>query len=135
MLCKYKNMKETNKILDPRIKLQALWITVMVLMIFADIFTIMVELVYKNTLGDMPGEVRMVMAFAAVATLISTSMIYLSRVLPRKSNRIVNIVAGILTVIYIVGGGSVTPHYLIAGGAELVALTAIIVQSWRWTSV
>ncbi len=62
-------------------------------------------------------------------------MIYLSRVLPRKSNRIVNIVAGILTVIYIVGGGSVTPHYLIAGGAELVALTAIIVQSWRWTSV
>ncbi len=42
----------------------------MVLMIFADIFTIMVELVYKNTLGDMPGEVRMVMAFAAVATLI-----------------------------------------------------------------
>ncbi len=124
---------KTDNVLDPRVKLQALWIVVMVLMIFADIFTIMVELVYKNTLGDMPGEVRMVMALAAVVTLIPASMIYLSRVLPRKPNRIVNIVAAILTILYVVGGASTTPHYIIVAAAEVVALGMIIVQSWKWT--
>ncbi len=123
---------KTDNVLDPRVKLQALWIVVMVLMIFADIFTIMVELVYKNTLGDMPGEVRMVMALAAVVTLIPASMIYLSRVLPRKPNRIVNIVAAILTILYVVGCASTTPHYIIVAAAEVVALGMIVVQSWRW---
>jgi hypothetical protein len=51
--------------IDVRVKLSTLWIVVMINMIFADIFTIMVELVNKNTLGEMPGDVKMVMAVAA----------------------------------------------------------------------
>jgi hypothetical protein len=37
-------------------------------MIFADIFTIMVELVYKNTMEGLPAEVKLVMAIAAIIT-------------------------------------------------------------------
>lgn len=125
---------KTNDAIDIRVRLQALWIMVMILMVFADIFTIMVELVYRNTLDGMPGEVRMVMAMAAVITLIPVSMIYLSRVLLRKPNRVLNIVAAILTILYVVGGGSPTPHYIVVGAAETAALIVIIIKSWKWSS-
>jgi hypothetical protein len=45
-------MKTENSI-DVRVKLSTLWVVVMLNMIFADIFSIMIELVNKNTLNDM----------------------------------------------------------------------------------
>jgi hypothetical protein len=114
-------------------KLSTLWIMVMINMIFADIFTIMVELVHKNTLSELPGEVKTVMAIAAIVTNIPILMIYLSRTLPYKLNRILNIIAGIFTIIYVVGGGMLTPHYIIIASIEVILLLMIIVKSWKWT--
>jgi hypothetical protein len=124
-------MSSRNKI-DTRVKLSTLWIVVMMNMIFADIFSIMVELVNKNTLDGMPGEVKTVMAIAAVITNIPILMIYLSRVLPHKSNRWTNIIAAVFTIIYVVGGASSFPHYYIIAGIEVIILMAIIIKSWRW---
>jgi hypothetical protein len=115
-------------------KLSTLWIMVMINMIFADIFTIMVELVHKNTLSELPGEVKTVMAIAAIVTNIPILMIYLSRTLPYKLNRILNIIAGIFTIIYVVGGGMLTPHYIIIASIEVILLLIIIVKSWKWTA-
>ncbi|MDR3141917.1 MAG: DUF6326 family protein [Tannerellaceae bacterium] len=114
-------------------KLSTLWIVVMINMIFADIFTIMVELVHKNTLGERPGDVKMTMAIAAIVTNIPVLMIYFSRTLPYKLNRILNIIAGIFTIIYVVGGGMLTPHYIIIASIEVILLLMIIVKSWKWT--
>jgi hypothetical protein len=116
-------------------KLSALWIVVMINMIFADIFTIMVELVHKNTLSELPGEVKTVMAIAAIVTNIPILMIYLSRTLPHKLNRRLNIIAGIFTIIYVVGGGMLTPHYIIIASIEVILLLMIIVKSWKWTAI
>ncbi|MDR1114566.1 MAG: DUF6326 family protein [Tannerella sp.] len=121
--------------IDIRVKLSTLWIVVMINMIFADIFTIMVELVNRDTLGEMPGDVKMVMAVAAIVTNVPILMIYLSRILPYKSNRPANMIAGIFTIIYVTGGGSLTPHYLIVAGIEVVILLIIVVKSWKWTIV
>lgn len=63
-----------------RTKLSLLWIVVMLNMIFADIFSIMVELVKKDTM-DIPGDVTLVMAVAAVMVNIPILMIYLNRIL------------------------------------------------------
>jgi hypothetical protein len=125
-------MEKQGKI-DMKVKLSTLWIVVMLNMIYADIFSIIVELVNKNTL-DIPGNVKTVMAIAALVTNIPILMIYLSRVLKYKANRWANIITGFLTIIYIVGGGSISPHYIIVATIEIILLLVIIINSWKWTN-
>lgn len=116
---------------DIKIKLSTLWIVVMMNMIFADIFSIMVELVNKNTLAII-GEVKVTMAIAAIVTNIPILMIYFSRFLPYKSNRLSNIIAGIFTIIYIIGPGDTALHYIIIASIEVIILLIIIVNAWKW---
>ena len=123
---------KTEKAIDLKIKLSTLWIIVMINMIFADIFSIMVELVNRNTL-EIPGDVKIVMAIAALVTNIPILMIYLSRTLPYKLNRLANIIVGIFTIIFVIGGGDYAPHYIIVASIEIIVLLLIIVKSWKWT--
>ena len=113
-------------------KLSTLWIVVMLNLIFADILSIMIELVNKNTLDIIGGNVTTTMVIAAIITNIPILMIYFSRVLPYKSNRRLNIVAAFITIIYIVGGGSLLPHYLVIAGIEVLLLLSIIWIAWKW---
>lgn len=114
-----------------RTKLSILWTIVLINMIFADIFSIMIELVNKNTL-NIPGDVKMVMAIAALVTNIPIMMIYLSKILKYKINRLVNIVAAIFTILYVIGGGDWAPHYIIIASIETVLLVVIIICSIKW---
>lgn len=118
--------------IDMKVKLSTLWIVVMINMIYADIYSIIVELVNKDTL-DIPGNVSTIMAIAAIVTNIPILMIYFSRVLKYKLNRPANIIAGILTIIYVVGGGDLSPHYIIVAAIEVILLLVIIVNSWKWS--
>ena len=122
---------ETKEKTDIKVKLSTLWIVVMLNMIYADIYSIMVELVNKNTL-DIPGNVKTIMAVAAIVTNIPILMIYLSRVLKYEANRWANIIAGVLTIIYVVGGGDLSPHYIIVASIEIILLLIILVNSWKW---
>ena len=126
---------DTDKKIDTRVKLSTLWIVVMVYMIFADIFSILLELDQKDTLGEMPTEAKMMMAIAAFLTSFPILMIYFARVLPYKSNRLLNIIAGIFTILYIVGGGLLLPHYIIVASIEVVILLIIIVKAWKWKNL
>jgi Family of unknown function (DUF6326) len=119
------------KTIDIKTKLSTLWIVVMMNMIFADIFSIMIELVNKNTLA-IPGDVKVIMTIAAVVTNIPILMIYFSRVLPYYWNRLSNIVAGILTIVYIIGPGDTSVHYVIIATIEVIILLIIIVKTWKW---
>lgn len=125
---------KTEKTIDMQVRLSTLWIVVMINMIFADIFSIMIELVNRNTL-NIPGDVKMVMAIAALVTNVPILMIYLSRVLSFKLNRIVNMIAAVFTMIYVVGGGDFAPHYIIIASIELIALVLIVIHAWKWTRV
>ena len=122
---------KTEKTIDLKVRLSTLWIVVMINMIFADIFSIMVELVNRNTL-EIPGDVKIVMAIAAIVTNIPILMIYLSRTLQYSLNRLANIIAGIFTIIYVIGGGDFAPHYIIIASIEIIVLLLIIVKSWNW---
>ena len=123
-----------NKHIDTKVKLSTLWIVVMINMIFADIFSIMVEMVDKNTMHIL-GEVKVTMAIAAVVTNIPILMIYFSRVLAYRINRIANIIAAILTIIYVIGGGDTAPHYLIIASIEVICLLIILRNAWKWKAV
>lgn len=117
--------------MDVRVKLSTLWIVVLFNLLFADILSIMVELVNKNTLNII-GEVTTTMAIAAVVTNIPILMIYFSRSLKHKTNRILNMVAGAITILFVVGGGSLAPHYIICAGVEVIVLIIIIWTAWKW---
>lgn len=118
--------------MDKKILLSTLWIVVMLNMIFADIFSIMVVLVHAES-PEIPGDVKTMMAIAALITNIPIMMILLSRILRQKVNRLVNIIAAILTIVYVVGMGDNAPHYIIAATIEVVLLLIVITLAWRWT--
>ena len=119
------------KNIHPRIKLSTLWIVLLINMIFANIFSIMIELVKGNTL-EFPGEIKTLLAVAAVVINIPILMIYLSWILPYKANKTANIVAGILTMLFIVGGGSLTAHYIIIAGIEIAVIILIMMTVVKW---
>lgn len=114
-----------------RTKLSLLWIVVMLNMIFADIFSIMVELVKKDTM-DIPGDVTLVMAVAAVMVNIPILMIYLNRILSFRLCRLLNIAAAVITILFIICGGSLLPHYVIIASIEIAALIYIVFLNIKW---
>lgn len=132
VLIQYKNGIVTG-MTDTKTRLSTSWIVVLINMIFADIFSIMVA-IQNNSTFPISGDVEIAMAIAAVLTNIPILMIFLSRILPYKANRIVNIIAAIFTVIYVIGGagGYFPPHYIIIAAIEVAFLLMIIVYSLKW---
>jgi len=116
---------------DTRVILSLLWVVIMINMVFNDIFTIIVMIVSKAT-PELPADVKMVMAVAAIITNIPIFMILLSRILKYKLNRILNIIAGVFTIVYVVGGGDPAPHYIIVASIECILAVIIIIMAWRW---
>lgn len=113
-------------------KLSTLWIVIMMLLIFADILSIFIELAGEQILDIIGDDIATTMAIAAAITGIPILMIYFSRALPRKINRPLNIVAAILTIIYVIGGGIALPHYILLASVEVVLLLAIIWTAFKW---
>jgi DMSO/TMAO reductase YedYZ heme-binding membrane subunit len=113
-------------------KLSTLWIIVVMNIIIADILSVFIELELKNTL-EIFGEVKTTMAIAAFILNIPILMIYFSRSLSFKLNRILNILAGFITILFVVGGGGLTPHYIICTAIEVIVLIVIIRTSWNWS--
>jgi hypothetical protein len=95
-------------------------------LIFAVVLSIKIELVHKNTLNIIGGNVTRIMSIAAFITNIPILMVYFSRVMPYKVNRLLNIVSTLIIFIYIIGGGSLALHYLVITGIEVLLLPTII---------
>lgn len=112
-------------------KLSTLWIIVVMNIIIADILSLFIELETKNTM-EIFGEVKTTMAIAALILNIPILMIYFSRSLAFTSNRILNIVASCITMVFVVGGGSFMPHYIICATIEIIVLIIIIITAWQW---
>lgn len=116
---------------DVKQHISALWIVVMLNLIFADVLSIMLALTDKSRINII-GDATITMTIAAIVTNIPILMVYLSKTLPYLANRIVNIIAAILTIIYIIGGGDTAPHYIILASIETFCLFVIITKAWRW---
>ena len=79
--------------------------------------------------GGIP--ITQLMLAAAVMMEISIAMIFLSRVLKYRANRWANFIAGIITIVWVLGGGSTYPHYLLMGTIEVVCTLLIIWYAWK----
>lgn len=121
--------------LDRKVLLSSLWIVVMFNMVFADILSFMVpgnlnEVITGVVDGiSMSGELMLIAAFMLE---IPIAMILLSRILKRPLNRVLNIAAAVITIVFVVGGGSLDLHYIFLAGVEVVCMIVIIWKAWTW---
>ena len=123
---------------ETRVRLSALWTTVMLLVAFVDLFSLYRADVRANIeAGQMfvfeIGETFLlgVIVYVAVPTL----MIALSVLLPRRVVRPLTLVIAPLFAVTIVGGAVGEMGYYVLGSAiELVLLAVVMVISVRWRS-
>lgn len=113
---------------EPRALLSTLWIAVLINILSADIFSFMLGASGEAAVSVTPW---IMFGFALVHEL-PIAMIVLSRVLKRKANRILNYIVAGVTALYIVAGGSATPHYIFFALAELICLVFIVIQARNW---
>ena len=118
--------------------LSTLWLFLVVNFIFCDVFTLHYAEDLKAILaGEVDGTVitqGFLLAFAVVMELAMV-MILLSRILPYKSNRWLNIALSILLLVVQVWSLSVgesTLHYYFFSVVEVAACVAIAVVAWKW---
>lgn len=118
---------------ERKARLSTLWIVVMFALLTADVLGAYIPGAAEEMAefaGGMP--IPQLMGIAAVLNAIPIVMIYLARVLRGGVNRWANIVAAVITIVYVIGGGSAYPHYLFLAGIEVVSLVLIIWFAWRW---
>ena len=52
-----------------------------------------------------------------------------------RLNRWANIITGIITILFVVGGGATYPHYIFIATVETICLLLIIGFAWTWRNV
>jgi uncharacterized protein DUF6326 len=129
--------KKTAGMEDMKVKLSILWAFVMFNMLAADILSFMIPESMKEliTTGN-AGGIHITQGFLLVAAIlmeIPIIMIFLSRVLKYRANRWANIIAGIITIAFVIGGGASYLHYLFIATMEVVAMLLIIWYAWKWS--
>ena len=131
----YSDKDAAKGLIDVRIKLSALWVSMMMLYIYADILSLFrpgqLEEIQKGMMG--PIEVSQISLLAASAVVIIPAvMIFLSLVLKPKVNRWTNIILGTLFIFVNFGNllGEQWVYYIVFGILEL-AIAALIVRYAR----
>ena len=128
------SIKKTRDMEDMKVKLSTLWVVVMFNIAFADI----VGFVHPGALEQiMTGEVGFeltpgILLVFSILLEIPIAMIFLSRVLKYRANRWANIIAGAITILFVIGGGSTTLSYIFFATIEVVCMSLIIWYAWKW---
>ncbi len=121
---------------DMKVKLSTLWVFVMFNMVFADIIGFMnpgaLEKIMTGAVG-LEITQGLLLVFSILLE-IPIAMIFLSRVLKYKANRWANIVASVVTILFVIGGGSMYLSYLFFATMEVVCMLLIIWYAWKWSS-
>jgi hypothetical protein len=126
---------KTIQMIDTKVLLSTLWVVVMINMAYADILGLFIpgvlEEVAKTSVST-GTPIPQLMLGGAIMLEIPIAMILLSRVLKYKVNRWANIIAGVITIAYVVGMGSLYPHYIFIATIEVVCMLLIIWYAWKW---
>ena len=121
--------------IDIKTKLSTLWIFILLNMIYADIIGYLepgtLEAIMAGDFGfEMTPAILLVISLVQA---IPIAMVLFSRILQDGINRWANIIAGVITILYVVGGGSWDQtSYMVFGTIEVVAMLSVIWSAWRW---
>jgi hypothetical protein len=122
-----------------RIKLSALWMSVMLCYIYADYFELYVPgkllAMQGGRIGPLGPATQGVLVGTAILMAIPSLMVFMSLALPSKASRLANIVLGgaySVIVLAAISGGGAWRFYVLFGIVE-IALTCLIVwYAWMW---
>jgi hypothetical protein len=132
---KMNSIKKTSEKIDTKVLLSTLWIVVMINMAYADILGLFIpgtlEEVAKTSVST-GTTIPQLMLGGAIMLEIPIVMILLSRVLKFKANRWANIIASVITIVYVVGAGALSPHYIFIATIEVVCMLLIVWFAWKW---
>lgn len=118
--------------------LSTLWIVLAVNFMFCDIFTLMHSADLQNFLKGSVDNMQITQEFLlgfAIVMEIPLIMILLSKILPNKPNRIIQIIAGLFLFIihsWSLTVGNVSLHYWFFSIVELSLLAVIVWQAISW---
>ncbi len=117
-------------------KISTIWVIVMINMGFADILGFMYPgFLAEIGTGTVDG-IRITPEFlllAAVFIEVGIMMIFLTRALNRPLSRVLNIIAVILSMAFVIGGGALTLHYIFFATVEVLCMAYIAVLAWGWS--
>ncbi|HET6476561.1 MAG TPA: DUF6326 family protein [Thermoleophilia bacterium] len=117
---------------DMGTRLSTLWIVVMFNMVFADILSFIKPGVLQELWAGQAGVqvTPGVLLVFAILIEIPIAMIFASRVLKPEPNRWANTAAAVVTTAFVVGGGSLTPHYVFFAAVEVACMALIVWSVW-----
>ena len=118
-----------------RARLSAAWVFVMLNMVFADILSFMSPGVLQQVMAGNADGIQITAGFLLVAAVVAEvpiGMVLLSLLLPQRTARWANIVAAAVTVAYVLGMASATPHYVFIAAVETLGCLAIAWWAWTW---
>ena len=114
--------------------LSSLWAFVALNIAFADILSLFTPGVIPEVITGVVEGVALtetLMLVAAVFIQIPVAMIVAMQLLPPRRWRGVTTAAVIVTAAFVIGGGSLKPHYVFFASCEIAALLAIALLVWR----
>ena len=124
---------------DVKLMLCALWIAMLFVFAYVDIFASLRADVLKAALDGKVAttgfEVNQVFLTGSVIyILLPTLMVVLSLLLKPRVNRIINIVVSVLYIITIIGAaiGETWAYYFLGSLIEVILLVAIARTAWKW---
>jgi hypothetical protein len=119
-----------------------IWVFLSLSYIFCDVLSNMEMSVLRMLLEGNVGGIPMTEGFLLIAGIslqIPFLMVFLATILPFKANRIMNMAAASLMIIYQVVsfflGSGITLHYVYFSAVEILGNAAIIVLALRWKKV
>ena len=134
------NSKSTSneKIIDRRIILSTLWIFAVLNYLYCDVVSFMDSNLLKQYLAGKVGDIEISQGFLLVGSIlmeISISMVLLSRIFKYKANRLINIIAGIITTLAQISSllmGKPTMYYIFFSVIEISTTAFIVWYAWKW---
>jgi hypothetical protein len=123
------------KRIDTQVLLSMLWIVVMFSLLKADILSLFIPGIAEElaqTAASTGASIPQLMLFGAVMGTVGFAMIFLSRVLEHGANRWANLIVSPLYILYIVGGGTLYPHYIFLAAVEVLCLLFIFWNALKW---
>lgn len=123
--------------IDVRLKISALWISMMFVFAYVDIFAAYRADVIENVLAGTIAGMQVDQTFLLLTTIyvaIPSLMVFLTLVLPQAANRWTNIVLAVLYAVSIAVSciGETWFYYLAGSAIEIVLLVVLVWLAWRW---
>lgn len=127
-------MKSNN--ISIQTKLMVFWIFVKLNVISADLLSFLNANFLKGIIETGSAEGLVItpsfLLIAAILLEVNILMVVISRLATYRINRTLNIIAPPIVIAFIIGGGSMTPHYIFFASIEVITLILIMRIAWKW---